>query len=294
MSTALLVLLSAIGVATPNTPSTDLREVASAFLRRITVPFELEELRQEPVRVPGQTRFSIGELHSVDIQVQGAVVAGYRFEARMRERSFGRRRDVSLTLITEEQARVKAQGLLDALGLDKVFEIKSITLDPEEVSPKDPRRMKSFGSAHVKANKIGDPPTLRGGNGWSVAYDRFDGAVLYYGHHDRLRFVEEPDNLGAKGARRAADGIWAEIDRLDPEVFPPAWRPVTKVEQGWSIIGGAWIKAYRSEHNAEPLHIPVVPAYKVWFSNPLRQEQTEPGWVFLRASNGELMHDGRF
>lgn len=154
--------------------------------------------------------------------------------------------------------------------------------------------MASYGTAHVKARKIGDPPSLRGSNGWSVSFDRFDGAVFSYGMSDHLRFVEEPDHLGEAGARRAAEDIWAEIDRLDPEAFPPSWRPVSKVEQGWSIVGDRWMQDYRQRHGSEPGHIPVVPAYKVWFSNPLREGQTEPRWAIFRASNGELMHDGRF
>jgi len=234
------------------------------------------------------------DTHSIYVRISDGRVTSYHNWKISAERSARRRRDVSLKIQTEDEARAEGVRLLDSLGLSDEFEVESVTLDPEEVSSRDPSRMKSYGTAHVKAKKVGDPPTLQGGNGWHVSFDRFDGAVLSYGMSDHLRFIEEPGDIGETGARRVAEGIWAAVDADDPTQYPADWRRVSSVQKGWCIAGPQWAEQYRSAHGREPEIGAILQAYKVSFSNPFWPGQDEFDYVFLRASNGELMHDGRF
>lgn len=276
-------------------PQVDLRSRAEEFLDFVGVPFSEEALVRIHARLHGDVQFGVTNLCSVNVRIRDGRVTAFHNTKISAERSFGLRRDVQMTMNTEDEARAKAQQLLVALGLDDEFEIRSVTLDPEEVSDRDPRRMQSWGTAHVKARKVGDPPSMRGSNFWSVSFDRHDGAVLSYGLVDTLRFIEEPDTIGDAGARRATEGIWSLIDADDPTQYPAEWRRVSAVEKGWSIVGKQWHDAYKAQHGREPEFGAIVPAYKVYFSNsPWWPGQDEPDWVIVRAFNGEVMHDARY
>ncbi|MCC6403818.1 MAG: hypothetical protein IT207_07390 [Fimbriimonadaceae bacterium] len=217
-------------------------------------------------------------------------MTSFRNDGRGAERSLGFRRDVALSMNTEDEARAKAQRLLADLGLDREFEIEEVRLEPETPDPDKPNRMKSWGTAHVQGRKIGDRPTFRGRNRWTVAYDRWDGAVLYYGLVDHLRFLEEGDTVGEAGARSAAAAVFAQIDAEDPSAFPAEWRRVSAVVFGWSSAGKQWIADYVARHGREPDFQAVVPAYKVSFSNsPWWPGWDEPSYVIVRASNGEIL-----
>ncbi|MCC6403312.1 MAG: hypothetical protein IT207_04825 [Fimbriimonadaceae bacterium] len=241
----------------------------------------------------GERSQTFGLASSIVYRVKDGRVLRYSSDNQA-ERSFGRRRDVELLLNTEPEVRAKAQRLLVALGLDGEFEIEEIRLDPEEISSREPSRMRSFGTAHVQGRRIGDPMSMKGRNRWTVAYDRWDGAVLFYGLVDSLRFINEPGDIGEAGARRATEHLWAAIDADDPTQYPAEWRRVSSVQKGWCIAGPQWVEQYRSAHGREPEIGAILQAYKVSFSNPFWPGQDEFDYVFLRASNGELMHDGRF
>ncbi|MGE0001574.1 MAG: hypothetical protein AB7F50_06485 [Fimbriimonadaceae bacterium] len=163
------------------------------------------------------------------------------------------------------------------------------------MNPDKPERMKSYGTERVQGRKKGDPVSMFGRNRWTVAYDRWDGAVLHYGLFDTLRFIEEPDTIGEAGARRATEGIWTLIDADDPTQYPAEWRRVSAVEKGWSIVGKQWHEAYKAQHGREPEFGAIVPAYKVYFSNSAWWPgQDEPDYVIVRAFTGEIMHDARY